>query len=123
MPCGTAAYVPDPDNGPDIFIDNTKACPDPEHHIIWDGEHSTQAFYRVIAKFFLTGRFVDGPREYSNWKELCNLDFGQWDDQNPLIHTLCNESGNSSASAPRAWTTVFFAQGDQFLISMSSSNS
>jgi len=88
VPCGEAGYVSDPDGGPAIFSNNTKACPEPEHVIIWDGEHSTEAFYRVMVEFFLTGRFVDGPREHSNWKQLCNLDFSQWDDDD---NSQCNE--------------------------------
>ncbi|KAG0599172.1 hypothetical protein M758_12G133200 [Ceratodon purpureus] len=76
--CGEAGFVPDPNGGPDVFVNVTKACPDPDRYLIWDGQHSTEAFYRIMAGFFLTGQFVDGPREFSNWKELCNLDFTQW---------------------------------------------
>ena len=77
--CGKAGDVPDPNGGPSKFVNLTESCRRPEEYVVWDGMHSTEAFYRVMARFFLTGRFVDGTdNDCLNLQELCNLDFSEW---------------------------------------------
>ncbi|KAG0612509.1 hypothetical protein M758_6G033400 [Ceratodon purpureus] len=53
-------------------------CSDPERTLYWDSLHFTEAFYRLMATFALSGRFVDGPSEAVNLKAACNLDFGSF---------------------------------------------
>jgi phospholipase/lecithinase/hemolysin len=53
-------------------------CSDPEHALYWDFLHYTEAFYRVMATFALSGQFVDGPSEAVNLKAACNLDFSSF---------------------------------------------
>ncbi|XP_024368979.1 GDSL esterase/lipase At3g48460 [Physcomitrium patens] len=53
-------------------------CPDPEHKLFWDFIHPTEAFFRVMATFALSGQYVDGPPEVANLKAACNLDFSSF---------------------------------------------
>jgi hypothetical protein len=55
---------------------NINTAPNPKEHIQWDGVHFTQAAYKVIASFFLSGQFFISPLGF-NLKHLCNLDFSQ----------------------------------------------
>ncbi|CAK9867770.1 unnamed protein product [Sphagnum jensenii] len=56
---------------------NISTAPNPKEHIEWDGVHFTQAAYKVIASFFLSGQFFISPIGF-NFKHLCNLDFSQF---------------------------------------------
>jgi hypothetical protein len=56
---------------------NITTAPNPKEHIEWDGIHYTQATYKVIASFFLSGQFFISPPGF-NFKHLCNLDFSQF---------------------------------------------
>jgi phospholipase/lecithinase/hemolysin len=56
---------------------NITTAPNPKEHIEWDGIHYTQATYKVIASFFLSGQFFISPLGF-NFKHLCNLDFSQF---------------------------------------------
>ncbi|CAK9220712.1 unnamed protein product [Sphagnum jensenii] len=56
---------------------NISTAPNPKEHIEWDGIHFTQAAYKVIASFFLSGQFFISPIGI-NFKHLCNLDFSQF---------------------------------------------
>jgi len=56
---------------------NISTAPNPKEHIEWDGIHFTQAAYKVIASFFLSGQFFISPIGF-NFKHLCNLDFSQF---------------------------------------------
>jgi hypothetical protein len=56
---------------------NISTAPNPKEHIEWDGVHFTQAAYKVIASFFLSGKFFISPPGF-NLKHLCNLDFSEF---------------------------------------------
>ncbi|CAN5962746.1 unnamed protein product [Sphagnum jensenii] len=56
---------------------NISTAPNPKEHIEWDGIHFTQAAYKIIASFFLSGHFFISPLGF-NFKHLCNLDFSQF---------------------------------------------
>ncbi|KAH8936380.1 hypothetical protein BDL97_17G081400 [Sphagnum fallax] len=56
---------------------NISTAPNPKKHIEWDGIHFTQAAYKIIASFFLSGQFFISPVGF-NFKHLCNLDFSQF---------------------------------------------
>ncbi|BBN12719.1 hypothetical protein MPTK1_5g22360 [Marchantia polymorpha subsp. ruderalis] len=47
-------------------------CANPEEYVNWDGVHFTDAFYRQIASWALSGKFTDNPVNYTS---LCKLDF------------------------------------------------
>ncbi|KAJ7524519.1 hypothetical protein O6H91_17G009300 [Diphasiastrum complanatum] len=58
--CGIGGkYNFDPDRRCGLAAVNV--CSDPSIYINWDGIHFTEAFYRTIAKFFLSGQFLDPP--------------------------------------------------------------
>ncbi|BBN11476.1 hypothetical protein MPTK1_5g12200 [Marchantia polymorpha subsp. ruderalis] len=47
-------------------------CANSEEYVNWDGVHFTDAFYRQISLWALSGKFTDCPVNYTS---LCNLDF------------------------------------------------
>ncbi|BBN11477.1 hypothetical protein MPTK1_5g12210 [Marchantia polymorpha subsp. ruderalis] len=47
-------------------------CANPEEYVNWDGVHFTDAFYRQISLWALSGKFTDNPVNYTS---LCKLDF------------------------------------------------
>ncbi len=73
--CGNNGTVP-LSKGRTQFV-NISTALNPKEHIEWDGVHFTEAAYKVIASFFLSGEFFISPLGF-NFKHLCNLDFSQF---------------------------------------------
>jgi len=80
-------------------------CSDPEHTLFWDEVHFTEAFYRVMATFALSGRFVDGPSEAVNLKAACNLDFSSFAQTIPNPPSACEHHKHWSIQSP-IWNFV-----------------
>lgn len=72
--CGRTGAVVDPVTLETAIVNISESCPNPNEYIVWDGIHGTEAFYRIITTFFLTGRFVSGPPGFSNLVDTCGLD-------------------------------------------------
>lgn len=72
--CGRTGAVVDPVTFETAIVNISESCPNPNEYIVWDGIHGTEAFYRIITTFFLTGRFVSGPPGFSNLVDTCGLD-------------------------------------------------
>ena len=100
--CGRTGAVVDPVTFETAIVNISESCPNPNEYIVWDGIHGTEAFYRIITTFFLTGRFVSGPPGFSNLVDTCGLDTSNfWQPAwgtlikanqiklSPLLHTSC----------------------------------
>ncbi|KAG6545292.1 hypothetical protein Mapa_013252 [Marchantia paleacea] len=53
-------------------LHGSSKCANPEEYVNWDGVHFTEAFYRIIAKFALSGKYTDLGIDYSS---MCHLDY------------------------------------------------
>jgi hypothetical protein len=73
--CGDSGNVSLSTGGTQFVNINTAL--NPKEYIEWDGVHFTQAVYKAITSFFLSGQFVISPPGFS-FKQLCNLDFSQF---------------------------------------------
>ncbi|KAG0591762.1 hypothetical protein KC19_1G199900 [Ceratodon purpureus] len=76
--CGKSGEVVDPVTNVSTFVNISSACANPSQYLIWDGLHPTQALNRQLARFFLNGRFVEGPAQSSNLSLQCNLNLSNF---------------------------------------------
>ena len=66
--CGTSGYV----NG---VLLTTTTCADPNSYFSWDGVHSTEAVYRIMAESLLKGNYLEPSYALS---KLCKLNFDKF---------------------------------------------
>lgn len=50
-------------------------CPDPNLYLNWDGIHPTEAFFKIAARAFLTGTYIEPPNAF----DACKFDFSKFD--------------------------------------------